>query len=118
MCGNTDAAMDDYNQAIAADPKCDGAYNDRGRMQQARGDFAGAAADYKKALQLNASNAEACSNLSSVCTAQGKWADAIACADRAIKIDASFAQAYNNRGVAKYHSARFGRRHCRLRSRA
>ena len=50
--GNLDLALADFDRALAIDPASAGAYADRGRAYELKGDRAQAIADYRKALSL------------------------------------------------------------------
>ena len=50
--GNLDLALVDFNRALAIDPATAGAYADRGRAYELKGDRDQAIADYRKALSL------------------------------------------------------------------
>lgn len=54
--GDFPLALDDFNFAIALDPKLEEAYINRGNVYQARGDMARAFADFDKAIALNPSS--------------------------------------------------------------
>ena len=50
--GNLDLALADFDRALAIDPASAGAYADRGRAYELKGDRDQAIADYRKALSL------------------------------------------------------------------
>ncbi len=51
--GDPDAALADYDAAVAADPAFAAAYGNRAAVRRERGDRDGAMADYTEALRLN-----------------------------------------------------------------
>ena len=51
--GDLDAAIADYDAAIAFDPRYALAYVRRGDARQEKADFDGAIADYEKAIEIN-----------------------------------------------------------------
>jgi tetratricopeptide (TPR) repeat protein len=55
--GDNTGAILDYTQAIALDPKCADAYNNRGNAKSALGDNTGAISDYTQAIALNPQDA-------------------------------------------------------------
>lgn len=60
--GNLEAALKDYDRAIALAPEWPMAYNNRGVTRKAKGDLQGALRDYTKALELRPAFALAYAN--------------------------------------------------------
>jgi tetratricopeptide (TPR) repeat protein len=60
--GNLEAAIADYERAIASNPRWADPYNSRGNVRKAKGDWANALGDYNKAIGLNPRYAQAYAN--------------------------------------------------------
>ena len=64
--GNYQAAIRDYNQAIALQPEYPGAFNNRGYAKQLTEDYCGAAEDYQRAIAIDGSYELAQNNLADI----------------------------------------------------
>jgi tetratricopeptide (TPR) repeat protein len=98
--GQLDAAVQDYTQAINADPKNPVAYVNRGLAYQNKGDRRKALEDYTQAIALNDKLAEAYNNRSHVYFDDEKYDQAIADAEKAIDLRPNLPEAYLNLGNA------------------
>ena len=96
-----DAAIANYDRAIALEPDDADAYHNRGIAKDAQGDYAAAIADFNRAIALEPDDADAYHNRGIAKDAQGDYAAAIADFDRAIALEPDDADVYHNRGVAK-----------------
>jgi tetratricopeptide (TPR) repeat protein/S1-C subfamily serine protease len=100
--GQKQAAITDYDRAIAINPNYSHAYNNRGLVKSDLGQNQSAITDYDRAIVINPNFAKAYSNRGNAKSYLGKNQAAIIDYDRAIAIDPNYAEAYNNRGVVKY----------------
>ena len=104
--GDLDAAIADYDQAIALFPGGSDkatAFNNRGNARKAQSDLDAAIADYDQAIAHDPNNANAFNNRGNVRKAQGDLDAAIADYDQAIALfpdGTDKATAYINRGLA------------------
>lgn len=97
--GDLDAAILDYNQALALDPKNVEAFYRRALARQAKGDMAGALADYTQVLGLDPKRANAFSNRGFIKQAQGDFDGALADYNQALLINPKIPRAYYNVGL-------------------
>jgi tetratricopeptide (TPR) repeat protein len=74
------------------------AYNNRGLVFSATGQFERAIADFDKAVSLNPSDYEGYNNRALTFSQMGRFDEAIADFDKAIALNRRFYQAYNNKG--------------------
>ena len=56
--GDTERAIADFTQAIAANPNFEVAYNNRGQMYRGKGDLDNAIKDFDAAIKINPNDAE------------------------------------------------------------
>jgi tetratricopeptide (TPR) repeat protein/S1-C subfamily serine protease len=99
--GQKEAAIADYDRAIAIDYKYAVAYYNRGNVKSDLGQKAAAIADFDRAIAIAPKSADAYINRGSARFALGQKATAVADFDRAIAIAPKYAKAYNNRGNVK-----------------
>ena len=100
--GQKDAAIADYDRAIALNPKNYLAYINRGNFKFDTGDKDAAIADYDRAIALNPKYALAYYNRGNTKLSIGQKDAAIADYNRAIALNPKYAEAYSNRGNVKY----------------
>jgi tetratricopeptide (TPR) repeat protein/S1-C subfamily serine protease len=95
------AAITDYDRAIAINPNYSEAYINRGIAKSALEQKQAAIADYDRAIAINPNYSQAYYNRGVAKSALGQKQAAITDYDRAIAINPNFSEAYFNRGVAK-----------------
>jgi len=95
--GNLDAAIVDFDRALAFDPKIAGAYYSRGNAKNANHDLDGAIADYTQAVALDPKRALAYCSRGEARQAKGDLDGAVADYTQALAIDPKIAVAYYNR---------------------
>jgi tetratricopeptide (TPR) repeat protein len=98
--GELEAALADYDKALALDPENVGAYINRGLVHSDRGELDAADADETKALALDPDNATAYNNRGFARSKKGDYEAAIADLEKAIALDPKLAYSYNNRAHA------------------
>ena len=98
---SAEEVLDAYNNAIGLRPDYADAYNDRGVLKGALGQYENAIADLNQAIQLDPGSAEPYVNRGMAKDALGRHEDAIADFDQALSLNPDLAEAYNNRGAAK-----------------
>jgi tetratricopeptide (TPR) repeat protein len=96
--GEFDAAIEDYNSALAIMPNSASAYCNRGIAYRSNGELARAIADYTSAIRYNTSFAEAYNNRGEIYLRQEKYDQAMADFNQALHIDPAEFDAYDNRG--------------------
>jgi tetratricopeptide (TPR) repeat protein/S1-C subfamily serine protease len=99
--GNKQAAIVDYDRAIALNPKDSQVYYNRGIAKSELGNNQTAITDYDRAITLNPKFALAYVGRGMAKAELGNNQAAIADYDRAIVLDPKLDRAYNNRGIAK-----------------
>jgi len=99
--GDVDRALDDFNQAIAINPRYRDAYLIRGRAWHSKGGFNRAIADYNQAMALDPRSALAYNNRGIARKDLQDLAGAITDFDQALRLDPRLVQAYINRGAAR-----------------
>ena len=99
--GEVDRAIDDFNKAIASNPRYIDAYLARGRAWHSKKDFAKAIADYDHAISLDPRCTFAYNNRGIARKDLQDLRGAISDFDRAITLNPNLAQAYINRGAAR-----------------
>jgi tetratricopeptide (TPR) repeat protein len=97
---NYDAAISNYEKAVAINPKLVEAYNNLGSAYDDKGDIETAIFYYKKAIAINPKFAGAYNNLGIAYINKGDIETAIIYYKKAIAINPEYAKAYNNLGVA------------------
>ena len=85
--GDFYGAIEDYDRALALEPKHPSGYNNRGNSKFDIGDFDGALKDYNRALELEPSHASAYINRGNLKNAKGDLNGALADYNRAIELD-------------------------------
>jgi len=98
--GQPDAALNDYEQAIALNPRNAKAFIGRGDVHSDQGRYDQALQDYDNALKLQPGLADARNGRGSILFDKGQLDAAIREFDRAIALDPAFVQAYYNRANA------------------
>jgi tetratricopeptide (TPR) repeat protein len=84
--GDLDAALADYDQAIALSPRSE-TYNDRGCLHQQRGDLDRALADLEEALRRSPDNATAHASLAEVLAERKDLDGALEAIKKAVALD-------------------------------
>jgi tetratricopeptide (TPR) repeat protein len=84
--GDTDRAIQDYDQAIKLDPKYANAFNSRGIAYQAKGDNQRAIDDYGEAIRLDPRNANALNGRCWVRAALGQLQAALADCNESLRL--------------------------------
>ncbi len=96
--GNLDAALAEYDKAIALDPYNVRILNNRGVVYYDKGELDLALTDYDKAIALDPREATAFNNRGNLYSHKGELGLALADYDKAISLDPSEALAFTNRG--------------------
>ena len=96
--GQHQAAIAEFEQAVATDPEDFEAHNCLGVAYSALGKHAEAIAHYRKAAQISPDYPDAHNNLALALARAGKTADAIAEFNRALELNPSFADAHGSLG--------------------
>jgi tetratricopeptide (TPR) repeat protein len=96
-----DLAVQDFNEAIAADPKRPVAYNGRGEVARAKGDLAGAAADLRKAVEQDPKHWSSHTSLGEVLVAMNQPTEALAAFEMALAINPRIQRAITGRDELK-----------------
>ena len=99
--GQKQAAIIDYNLAIALNPEYANTYNNRGNVKSELGDKQAAIIDYDRAIALNSEYATAYYNRGNTKAELGDVQSAISDYDRAISLNPNLINAYYNRGNVK-----------------
>jgi tetratricopeptide (TPR) repeat protein len=101
--GDWQGAFESFDQAVALDPECAQAHNNRGIARQRLGQGKPALADFNRAIELEPRYAEAYSNRGTARQADGDLDGAIADFDRAVAFasEQPSAGTYHNRGTAR-----------------
>ena len=92
-----DKALDDYNQAVALDPKNAGAYVDRALLLSRKANVEHAMEDYAEAIKLNPQQWQAYFNRAAEFKELGKLRDALADLDYVMRLNPKFVGTYMNR---------------------
>jgi tetratricopeptide (TPR) repeat protein len=104
-----DEAVAACGRLIARNPKDAAAYNNRGHVYNAKGDYDRAVADFNEAIRLDAKLAVAYNNRGFAWYRKSDYDRAIADYDQVIRLDPKVAVAYNNRGNAWYGKREYDR---------
>ena len=107
--GEIDWAIEDYDRAIALDPKYPLTYYNRGNAFSKRGDIDLAIKDYDRAIALDPKLAQSYYNRGTAFSKRGDTDRAIEDYDRAIALDPKLTQGYNNRGYSYYLKREYDR---------
>jgi tetratricopeptide (TPR) repeat protein len=97
--GRNDEAIEEYNRAIAIDPRDPNAFIGRGDAYAALDQQQRALADYDEAIRLGPGYSRAYSSRGILLAAMGQDERALSDYDRAIQVDPTFAHAYKLRGA-------------------
>ena len=97
--GNSDKAINDFNNAIALNPDNAEAYNNRGVVFADQGAYDKAVADYTKAAELKPNYLDAYYNRANAFINQKLYDRAIDDYTKVIALNPASAEAYNNRGA-------------------
>ncbi|HEY3155933.1 MAG TPA: tetratricopeptide repeat protein [Candidatus Eisenbacteria bacterium] len=95
-----DAALADFNQALALNSRSSVIWNGRGNALAALGGYDSALVSYDRAIALNPRWAEARNNRGAAKLRKGDVAGSVADFSRAIELNATGRQAYANRAIA------------------
>lgn len=98
QAGQTDAALDHFNRAIAEDPANVKAYGNRGLLYHQRGQNSLALEDWNRALAYQPGNALIHYNRGLLYLHQDRYQEALADFDQAIATNPNMAEAYLHRG--------------------
>jgi tetratricopeptide (TPR) repeat protein len=96
--GKPDRALEDYNQALALDPRLAAAWRARADVYWGKSDVAAALADYDRALALDPRDAGAHLGRGRARAARGDRRPAVADFTAALRLDPRLADAYRARG--------------------
>jgi tetratricopeptide (TPR) repeat protein len=97
--GRFEAALADYNQAIALDPADARTHYNRGVTFAKLERYDDAVADYNQAIALNPADARTYVNRATTYLTLGQFADALDDVTQAIVLAPAYARAYYNRGI-------------------
>jgi len=97
-----DRAIEDLNNAIRLDPNNAGAYTDRGRAYDAKGDTNRAISDYSQAIRIDPSLSRAYTNRGGAYTDRRDYARAIADFTESLRLNPGNQTVHLNRGIAYY----------------
>jgi len=98
--GFFDRAIEDFDKAIAFDPKNADFYINRGNAYRAKWDYDKAIEDYDKAIALNPNDAAAYNNRGNAYRFKGDYGKAIESYDKAIVLNPKNTDFYINRGAS------------------
>lgn len=98
--GDYPGAINDYNRALAIDPKFLEIYFRRGIARSLTQDWSGAEADYTRAIAIDAEHSEAYLHRGSMRNIQSNWQGAKVDFNTAIYLNPNIAAAYLGRGFA------------------
>jgi clan AA aspartic protease (TIGR02281 family) len=101
LYGDTDAAIRDYDKAIALKPTAVYAYEQRGLLKHWKKDYYGAMGDFSKAIELKPDFDKAYSNRAYSKFKLNQYQDAIQDFNSAIGLNPNYAAAYLGRGDAE-----------------
>ncbi|HSM82707.1 MAG TPA: tetratricopeptide repeat protein [Nodosilinea sp.] len=99
---NLEAALEDYNQAVALAPEQPDPYLNRGAALEGLGQWEAAIADYTTVLTLAPDDAAAYNNRGNAQAGLGHWEIALADYQKAADLDPKFAFARVNAALAEY----------------
>lgn len=98
--GHYKGALDDYNKALALQPRDPDIWLNRGLVKEKLNDLRGAFQDYTQAITLRENYDKAWLNRGNVLGKQGRYAEAVEDYTSAIAYRADYAAAYYNRAMA------------------
>jgi tetratricopeptide (TPR) repeat protein len=105
--GKFDQAIANYTQAIANDPNCALAYNQRGAAWFSKGDFDKAITDATLAIANNRNYAAAYNNRAAAWDAKNELDKALVDVNLALAIEPSYLEAYISRGAIWYNKGEY-----------
>jgi tetratricopeptide (TPR) repeat protein len=101
--GNLEAALADYNSALALNARLPDPWYHRGLIKAKRKDWAGAIADYDETLKLNPRQTTAYSERGQAKFSAGNFDGAMADQTTALEADPKYANAWRRRAVMKIY---------------
>lgn len=107
--GESDRALENYDQAIGLKPNFQQAFHLRGLVHSHKGNLARAIQDYDEAIRLKPDDYEALANRGRANYARGDVSHAIDDWSEAIRLKADFVDALGNRGHAYWSKGEFDR---------
>ena len=105
--GKNNAALDNYNRALAIRPEFAEALNNRGNTLQKLGRFDEALESYERALAIRPDYAEAYNNRGNTLQELKRFDEALESYEQALAIRPDYAEALNNRAVTFQELKRF-----------
>jgi tetratricopeptide (TPR) repeat protein len=102
--GMNEAAMEDFNSALALKRDFALAYHERAGLKRRMGDLQGSHFDYQQAIAHQPDFALAYNNMGSVKILMGDYVGAIGDYSEALELDPALFIALNNRGYARYYT--------------
>jgi len=99
--GQYEAAIRDFDRALAEGAEDPGLFINRGNARQRSGDVAAALEDYSRAIELDRANAQAFDSRAGALAALGRLDESLVDSDQAILLDPTSPEAHNNRGVTR-----------------
>ena len=105
--GNWAMAIEEFTNAIQANPNYSNAYWYRGLAYSYLGEYQTAIADYTKTIQLGPDDARFYNNRGLAYFYLGEYQTAIADYTKAIQLDPDYARFYNNRAWAYYYLGQY-----------
>lgn len=99
-CGQIEAAIASYDEAIRLNPMYVEAYYNKGLLAQSQKQNEIALSLFAKSIELNPNNAQAHNNMGIVLDTLFDFASAIKCYEKAIALDPEYVEAYANIGNA------------------
>lgn len=107
--GNIDKGLEDYNTAIAVDPKYDSAYINKGVILMTRGELDNAIKEFEMVIKINPQSADAYTNRGSAYYRKGNLEQALTDYSMAIAMDATLGATYINRALVYKERDDFGK---------
>lgn len=95
-----EAALADYDAAVALDARFWGGYFNRAKLRRRLRRFETALADYDAAIAIHSARAEAFAGRADVLFALERWEEALASYERSLELEPRDADAHCNRGAA------------------
>ncbi|MER3435047.1 MAG: hypothetical protein C4288_16925 [Leptolyngbya sp. ERB_1_1] len=103
QCGDLEAALEDYNEALRLNPKLAGAYNNRANYYAAQGLLIEAIADYEMAIDLDPMNVRAWLNQGITFRDLEMYSQAIENFEHGLQIKELLSSSVNNDFVLEAH---------------
>lgn len=101
LTGNATAAIEDFDRAIASDPKNSMAYSNRGATYSKMGNVPRAIEDYGRAIACNPKYPNTYSNRAYAYYKLGEYEKGIADCNTALKLRPNHSATYSNRGLCR-----------------